>query len=97
MLAHDDEAIKRADTALVNDRGNLSNVRGKVGSIIQAVEDRKFNLEDNILATETLRSDIRDIDFTEAITRYQNLYTALQGNLMTGGQLTNISLLDFLR
>ena len=36
-------------------------------------------------------------DFAEAITRYQNLYTALQANLMTGSQLTNVSLLDFLK
>ncbi|MCP4713294.1 MAG: flagellar hook-associated protein 3, partial [Planctomycetes bacterium] len=40
--------------------------------------------------------DIRDVDFTEAITRYQNLYTALQANLTTGSQLASLSLLDFL-
>jgi flagellar hook-associated protein 3 FlgL len=97
MLACDDTAIGLADNAVVDDRKNVSNIRGKVGSIMQAAEARKFHMQDNILATETLRSDIRDIDFTEAITRYQNLYTALQGNLMTGGQLTSISLLDFLR
>ena len=71
-------------------------MRGSVGSRMRALIDRKLQLEDNVLATETLRSDIRDIDFTEAITRYQNLYTALQANLQTGSQLTNISLLDFL-
>jgi flagellar hook-associated protein 3 FlgL len=96
MLACDDTAIGLADNAVEDDRKNISNIRGKVGSIMQAAEARKFHMQDNILATETLRSDIRDIDFTEAITRYQNLYTALQGNLMTGGQLTSISLLDFL-
>ena len=63
---------------------------------MQALQTRSDHMEENMLAAETLRSDIRDIDFTEAVTRYQNLYTALQGNLMTGSQLVNVSLLDFL-
>ena len=63
---------------------------------MRALEDRKIQMEDNIVSLETLRSDIRDIDFTEAITRYQNLYTAMQANMTTGNQLANLSLLDFL-
>ena len=72
------------------------NIYGRVGVQMSTLEDRKTYMEDKILATETLRSDIADIDFTEAITRYQNLYTALQGSLISGGQLNNTSLLDFL-
>ena len=96
LLANDDTAISDAANAIEADRQAISNMRGAVGSQMRALADRKTQLEDNVLATETLRSDIRDIDFTEAITRYQNLYTALQANLQTGSQLTNISLLDFL-
>ena len=96
MLADDDQAIENMDNAIQADRVNISNYRGVAGATLQAVEDRRDHTEDNILATKTLRSDIRDIDFTEANTKYQNLYTALQGNLMTGNQLTNVSLLDFL-
>ena len=93
---HTDTAISDAAAQIEEDRQGLSNMRGIVGAQMRSLEDRKTNIEDNLLSIETLRSDIRDIDFTEAITRYQNLYTALQGNLMTGSQLTNISLLDFL-
>lgn len=96
LLSDDDQAIEDMDNAIQTDRVNISNYRGVAGATLQAVEDRRDHTEDNILATKTLRSDIRDIDFTEAITKYQNLYTALQGNLMTGNQLTNVSLLDFL-
>ena len=42
-------------------------------------------------------NDLRDIDFTEAVTRYQNLYTALQANMTSGGMISSMSLLDFLR
>jgi flagellar hook-associated protein 3 FlgL len=96
MLSNDDAAMMAADEALVGDRENISNMHGMVGSMMRTVDDRQMHMEDNILATETLRSDLRDIDFTEAITRYQNLYTALQANLTSGGMLSNISLLDFL-
>ena len=73
------------------------NIYGRVGVQMSTLEDRKTYMEDKLLATESLRSDIADIDFTEAITRYQNLYTALQGSLISGGQLNNTSLLDFLQ
>jgi len=96
MLNNDDAAIAAADVALEIDRKNLSRVHGIVGAQTRAIEDRQLHMEDNILASETLRSGIRDIDFSEAITRYQNIYTALQANMMTGGQLSNMSLLDFL-
>lgn len=93
-----------ADAALLDIGGRLeqlhdtiNNVYGGIGMQLSTLADRKNYMEDKILATETLRSDIADIDFTEAITRYQNLYTAMQANLMTGGQMSNISLLDFLR
>jgi len=97
MLVNDDQAIADAAALVDADRTALSNMRGQVGSQVRALGDRKVQMEDNILSIETLRSDIRDIDFTEAITRYQNLYTAMQANLTTGNQLTNVSLLDFLR
>jgi len=97
MESQDDAAIEQAANAVDADRENLSNYHGQVGSMMQNVTQRKTHMEDNVLATETLRSDIRDIDFTEAITRYQNLYTALQANLQVGGELSNMTLLDFLR
>ncbi len=91
-----DAEISRVANALAGDRDRLSNYHGEVGAIVQTIESRREHMEDNILATETLRSDIRDIDFTEAITRYQNLVTALQGNLMTGGTINTLTLLDYL-
>ncbi len=90
------DGVKAAGALLEADHAELVKMQGIVGSTTQAVQTRMDHMEENQLAAETLRSDIRDIDFTEAVTRYQNLYTALQGNLMTGGQLVNVSLLDFL-
>jgi flagellar hook-associated protein 3 FlgL len=100
LLLEDDNlanaAINEAAALVKADEENMINMNGKVGAQAKALEDRQLRIEDNIAAIEVLRSDIRDIDYTEAITRYQNLYTALQANLMTGSQLANVSLLDFL-
>ena len=52
---------------------------------------------DAVLATEKLLSETRDLDYTTAVTEFQQAQNALQANLMTGAQLLNISLLDFLR
>lgn len=89
-------SINAAAAAIDTDRQRIRNVHGRIGAQARALENRKIYMEDNMLATEELRSNIRDIDFTEAITRYQNLYTALQANLMSGGMINNTSLLDFL-
>ena len=97
MLSNDDTAISNTAAMVEEDRKALSNMRGRIGSQMRALGNRRNQIEDSIISMRTLRSDIQDIDFTEAITRYQNLYTALQANLMTGSQLTNVSLLDFLR
>lgn len=97
MLAHDVTEVRRIGAKLKTDETRLINFHGRVGSQMQALEQRAQRLEDNKLALQTLRSDIRDIDFAEAVTRYQNLFAALQANLTTAGQLTNTSLLDFLR
>ena len=101
LLLEDDNlanaAITQAAETVKADEENIVNVYGRVGAQAKALEDRKLRIEDTVSAMEILRSDIRDIDYTEAITRYQNLYTALQANLMTGSQLSSLSLLDFLQ
>ncbi|MCH9021699.1 MAG: hypothetical protein IID32_02925 [Planctomycetes bacterium] len=97
MQVGDQAAINRAGAALETDLERLINLHGKVGSQMGALEDRKARTQDNMIAIERLRSDIRDVDFAEAVTRYQNLATALQANLMTASQMTGMSLLDFLR
>jgi flagellin-like hook-associated protein FlgL len=75
----------------------LINYHGQVGSQVAVLEDRQERLEANMAAIVTLRSDLVDVDMAEAITKYQNIFTALQANLMSAGQMSNTSLLDFLR
>ena len=43
-----------------------------------------------------LNSEIKDLDFAEAISRFEQLQTIMQSSLLAGGKILNTSLLDFL-
>lgn len=71
-------------------------VQGRVGARSQAMHVRLELTEQAVLATQSLLSQVRDLDYTEAITRFQQAQTALQANLLTGARLMQLSLLDYL-
>jgi flagellar hook-associated protein 3 FlgL len=53
--------------------------------------------EDAVAATTVLLSGLRDVDFAEAVTKFQQAQTALQASLLTISQTLNLSLMDFLQ
>jgi len=71
-------------------------VRGLVGARSQAMNTRVNYTEQAVTATQSLLSQVRDLDYTQAITEFQMAQTILQANLMTGSRLMNLSLLNFL-
>lgn len=96
LLHSDQNEITRAAEALQIDLDRVVQMRGHVGAQVQEIESRQDRLEEQNLAAESLLSDLEEVDYTEAITRYQMLQTALEANLQTAGKLLNLSLLDFL-
>ncbi|NLX04088.1 MAG: flagellar hook-associated protein FlgL [Phycisphaerae bacterium] len=97
LLANDTQAIEQAGAKLESYLDELNRYRGRLGYMARAIETRRERTEDATLSTKALLSEIKDLDYTEAITRFQQYQTALQANLTTGGQIMNTSLLDFLR
>jgi flagellar hook-associated protein 3 FlgL len=71
-------------------------VRGETGARVQELESRQNRLSDENLSTTGLLSNLKDTDFTEAISRFQTLQTALQASLQTTAKVLNLSLMDFL-
>lgn len=59
--------------------------------------ERLLRTEDAVDATRIMLSGVKDVDFTEAVTRFQQAQTTLQANLMTSSRMMNLSLLNFLR
>jgi flagellin-like hook-associated protein FlgL len=69
---------------------------GEIAAQARTLADRGERVETEITATQTMLSDVRDVDMTDAIVRFQQLQTALQANLSTASQVLNLSLLDYL-
>ncbi|MGQ9649171.1 MAG: flagellar hook-associated protein FlgL [Phycisphaerae bacterium] len=75
---------------------HTTRVQGRVGARSQAMSTRLELTEDAVVATQALLSEVKDLDYTEAITRFQQAQTILQANLMTGARLMQLSLMDYL-
>ncbi len=86
-------AAQRLDSVLTR----MQEVQGRAASQARAMEDRAVRFDDTVSATRILLSDVRDVDITEAVVRFQQLQNALQANLATSSRIMNLSLIDFLR
>ncbi len=96
LSADDERALTEITQRLVEFNGETSRIHGVVGARARAFQDRIEQTENAVVTTQTFLSEIEDLDYTEAVTRFQQAQTALQANLLSGSQLLNISLLDFL-
>jgi flagellar hook-associated protein 3 FlgL len=97
-LSNNDTAgITQAGSRLEQALKDVAVSQGRVGALAQQVAAHKDRLGDAVLASQSLLSDVVDADYTEVITRYTQVQTAMQANLMTGSKLLELSLLDFLQ
>lgn len=71
--------------------------QGAIAAQAKMMDEQKTRVLDESAATEVLISDARDVDFTEAVVRFQQLQTALSANMATAAQVLNLSILDYLR
>lgn len=74
----------------------LAETRAVVGGHTQRLEQAMRHQEDRTLLDETVRSQIQDLDFVEAASRFSLLQTQLQAGYQSAAQLNRLSLLDFL-
>jgi flagellar hook-associated protein 3 FlgL len=96
LRSSDQKAITEASEKLKGDYDRIVRVRGEAGARLQELESRKTRIEDQNVATQKILAEVEDVDFTEAVTRFQTLQTALQATLQSAGATLNLSLLDFL-
>ena len=75
----------------------VNKASGQVGARSRDMQNRLFQTESAVEATSVLLSELRDVDFIEAVTKFQQAQTALQASLQSGALGFNLSLLDFLR
>ncbi len=70
--------------------------RGLVGGRAARIEDAKGRLEDTNLLDQTIKSNLQDLDYIEAASRFSLLQTQLQAGLQSAAAIRSLTLLNFL-
>lgn len=96
LRSDDSQAITIAAEDIDAQLVDFNRARGVVGARAAAMQDRMTQTEGAVFATQELLSSVEDLDYTEAVTKFQQAQTALQASLLTGSQILNVSLLDYL-
>jgi flagellar hook-associated protein 3 FlgL len=96
LTGNDQRGITEAAEGLAADTLRVTRVRGETGARVQELEDRQDRLADQNVTTKALLSTLEETDYTEAITRFQTLQTALQAGMQTTARVLNLSLMDFI-
>ncbi len=97
LLTNDERGITLATGSLETDINRLANARATAGVHNRQVRDATRRQEDLRIQDTSLRSQVQDMDFTEAAIRFSTLQQQLQAGLITASQAASLSLLDFLR
>lgn len=74
----------------------LAEVRGLTGEYARRVERETKYLEDRELLDTTVRSQLQDLDFAAAASRFTLLQTQIEAGYQSAAALSRLTLLDFL-
>ncbi len=96
LLANDEAGISFATDRLDDDLSRSVEARADVGVRAQRIEDATAREEDLSVQDESLRSQIRDLDYTKAAMTFANLQQILQAGYQTAAASQQLTLLDFL-
>ncbi|MCH2160587.1 MAG: hypothetical protein MK085_01800 [Phycisphaerales bacterium] len=97
LLADDDSGIAFAVENLEQDISRATEARAEVGVRAQRVADAMTREDDLKVQDLSLKSSIQDLDFASAAMRFGTLQQQLQASLSTAGNISGMTLLDFLR
>ena len=93
---NDSDGITLAGSQLDQHLERVTATHALVGVYAQRVDLATTRQENLSLQDESMKSQLQDVDFTEASIRYSALRTQLQASLTLGGQSQSQTLLDFL-
>lgn len=89
----DPNALTDLDTAL----GVVLNTRASIGARMNAIEEQKTANDAFDIAVNQVRSALEDLDYSEAISRFNQQLTALQASQQSFLKIQDLSLFNFLR
>jgi len=90
------QAITAAGQGIQSDINRVIELHGQTGAYEQQLTNQQTDLQQQNTATQTLMSQLKDVDMTKAISQFQTLQTALEASLETAASSLQISLINFL-
>jgi flagellin-like hook-associated protein FlgL len=96
LNTNDTKGITRAGEDLQSVINIIAQTRGEVGGYGKTVNFATTVEEDRNTVDTKVRSELQDVDFTDAATRYSMLQTQLNAGLQVTGRIQARTLLDFL-
>lgn len=96
LTTNDLSGIQLATSNLDDALSRIVETRAFVAGYARRVSDETSREEDRQVLDQSMRSQLRDLDFASAATRFTQLQTQLQASLQVTSQLSQLSLLDFL-
>jgi flagellar hook-associated protein 3 FlgL len=97
LAGNDERGIGLATQKLEADITRIASTRADVGVRTRRVADAAVREEDLKIQDTGLKSQVQDLDYTEAAMRFATLQQQLQAAMLTASQTQRLSLLDFLR
>ena len=96
LLGNDVRGITRASESLQQDLSRLSSAHALVGTRSARVEQVQSRTDERMLLDRAIKSELQDLDFIEASTRFSLLQTQLQAAYQVTASSQSLSLLNFL-
>jgi len=96
LRANDERGITLATEKLDTDIARAAEARATVGVRSRRISDGISREEDLQLQDLSLKSELQDLDYTEAAVRFASLQQQLQAGLATTSNVSRLSLLDYL-
>jgi flagellin-like hook-associated protein FlgL len=90
------QAITSSGGAIQTDINRVIELRGQTGAAEQELTHRQTDIQQQNTATQSLLSQLKDVNMTQAISQFQTLQTALQATEITAANSMKFSLLDFI-
>jgi flagellar hook-associated protein 3 FlgL len=87
-----DNYLREIDSAM----GNILDVRARIGARINTIDEQEMVNEDFLVVMKTNRSEEKDLDYAEAVSRFQQQLTALQASQQSFSKIQNLSLFNYL-
>ncbi len=97
LNSNNERGITLAAEKLEADISGTTEARAEVGVRSRRIADTTMREEDLRIQDMGLKSEIQDLDFTDAAMRFALLQQQLQAGLATASSASQLSLLDFLR